>query len=178
MNKTILVATLVLCAFYSVLPASAQKPSAQPALRATLIVKEFQIKRSVLQQQTFDGGRFVLLTSVGNETRDHFYGAALILHYKINPTQKGRTATFTEKNYLVEESHDFNLWKYFERSWTPDKEGIWTDALVLGDNTPLPSDYRRTIRQELFCNGMLFSKALVTFTATNVQFQPLPLIIE
>lgn len=54
--------------------------------------------------------------------------------------------TFTEKVYPEEETHDFGLWKFYERSWSPDQQGVWTDVLGLGDETPLPADYRRVLR--------------------------------
>jgi len=116
-----------------------------------------------------------LKTSAGSAAVEKFYGVALILKYEVRQAARARSMTFTERVYLVEETHDFGLWKFYERSWSPDERGVWTDVLSLGGDAPLPVGYRRVLRQELSCDGTLFANSLITFTPESVEFEPLSL---
>ena len=166
-----------LAAFAACLTLSALACAA-PAGRveASLSVNGLKIRRSVNQRlRRFSGERMELKTSVGSAAVDKFYGVVLILKYEARQAARARSMTFTERVYLVEETHDFGLWKFYERSWSPDARGVWTDVLSLGGDAPLPGGYRRVLRQELYCDGKLFANSLITFTPESVEFEPLSL---
>lgn len=173
LHATLLSASLICILLASVQVFSRQDSETDDQLKGTLKVNGLDIQRSTVQPiKRYDGERLVLTTSIGNTVKERFYGVFLILKYEAKQVERARAMLFTEKNYLVEENYDFNAFKYFERSWSPDENGVWSDALALGDDTPLPSDYRRVIRQELFCDGTLFSRALIVFTPTSIEFLP------
>lgn len=152
------------------------EPHKKNQIEALLCTNGLEITRSVIQPlRRFSGERMELNTSVGNTVKEKFYGVIMILKYQVKQASLARSMTFTEKVYLVIETHDFGTWKYYERSWSPDEQGVWTDALGLGDETPLPADYKRVLRQELYCNSKLFANNLITFTPDSIEFQPMNL---
>jgi hypothetical protein len=116
-----------------------------------------------------------LKTSVYRTAQEKFYGVVMILKYQVRQATLARSMTFTERVYLVDETHDFGLWKFYERNWSPDEHGVWTDVLSLGGDAPLPAGYRRVLRQELYCDGKLFANSLITFTPEAIEFRPLSL---
>jgi hypothetical protein len=151
-------------------------PAAGSRVEATLSANGLEIRRSVSQPpRRFSGERMELKSSADHAAREKFYGVVMILKYRVRQAAPARSMTFTEKVYLVEETHDFGLWKFYERSWSPDEHGVWTDVLSLGDDTPLPADYRRVLRQELYCDGKLFANSLITFTPEAIEFRTLRL---
>lgn len=146
-------------------------------IAASLKVNGLEIRRSVSQPlRRFSGERMELKTSVHHIAREKFYGVVMILKYQVRQAARDRSMRFMERVYLVEETHDFGLWKFYERSWSPDERGVWTDVLSLGDDAPLPAGYSRVLRQELYCDGKLFANSLITFTPEAIEFRPLSLV--
>ena len=158
-------------------PRGTTPPASENLIAASLSADGLEIRRSVSQPlRRFSGERMELETSVQHTVRERFYGVVLILKYRVRQAARARSMTFTERVYLVEETHDFGLWKFYERSWSPDERGVWTDVLGLGDDAPLPAGYRRVLRQELYCDGKLFANSLITFTPEAIEFRPLSLL--
>jgi hypothetical protein len=135
-------------------------------------VEDSLIERSISSPlKIFRGEPYKLTTSEGNIELPSCHGVTLILKYKVKTNKKMlRDHTFTEKIYLLSETHDLGLFKYFEKSWKPDADGIWTDVLGLMSNIALPKDYKRILRQELYYADNLFAINLVEFTAEDIKF--------
>jgi hypothetical protein len=130
------------------------------------------VKRTIIQPvRVFRGESYKLTTTEGNIEMEKCFGVTKILKYKIKKNKRAlQDKLFTEKIYLLTETHDLGLFKYFEKSWKPDADGVWTDVLGLMSSEPLPKNYKRVLKQELFYDDLLFATHLVEFTAEDVKF--------
>ena len=133
-----------------------------------------KVKRSVIQFEVYTGQPLELKTSEGSVYWEYCYGVAKVLKYEfLNKKDQHKIGdkTFTEKIYLVSETHDLGLFSYFEKSWKPDQNGVWSDVLGLFSKTPLPPKYKRVCLQKLFYGDELVATHLVTFTDSDVKFE-------
>ncbi len=143
----------------------------------SLKVQDTLVKRSVIQPlRVFDGEAYKLTTSEGNIELKACYGVTKILKYKVKKKSQLQDKIFTERIYLIEESHNLGLFKTFEKSWKPDADGVWTDVLGLMSDQKLPKNYKRVLRQELFYGDLLFAIHIIEFTANDIKFsiEPIP----